>query len=403
MSWQEISALHSELSTLRHFIEKQHGVIIKSSEVLNIYDEINKIRNELREYSLFKLDLANLTERIERMTIDLTKLTEEVTRVQTVQSSAVMLIQKLAKELEDISAQLAAKAAEIPPSFDPAPLNELIDKLKGSTDGLASAVANSAGVTPMKEVILNSNDPTVPTVIVTMPEVVPEVVSVSTEVLVDKVDPASTEPQVAITVEAAPDSVVITEDVVTDIIKTDEGQVDVIVATPTEVVEEMKNINVDVVEEVKTAFEETPEITAAPVVEAAPVDAPAPTTTEVILNADNPAVPTVSVTMPEVLPEVVSVSAEVLVDKVDPASSEPQVAITVEAAPAAEVMVDKTADVDVIKTDDGQVDVVVSAPAAVVDEMAKVNVDVVEEVKAAFEAAPEVVAEPVKEEVPASQ
>jgi hypothetical protein len=60
-------------------------------------------------------------------------------------------------------------------------------------------------------------------------------------------------------------------------------------------------------------------------------------------------------------------------------------------------MADKTADVDVIKTDEGQVDVVVAAPAAVVDEMAKVGVDVVEEVKAAFEAAPEVVAEPAKE------
>jgi len=351
--------------------------------------------------------LANLTERIEKMTIDLTKLTDEVTRAQTVQSSAVVLIQELAKKFEEVSAQLAAKAAEVPPSFDPAPLNDLIDKLKNSTDSLAGAVANSAGVTPMKEVILNADNPAVPTVVVTMPEVMPEVVTVTAEPIVDKVDPVSSEPQIAITVEPAKDSVVTSENVVTDVIKTEEGHVDVVVAADADHHAEVKDEHkIDMIEETKAAFEATPEVTAEPVVEAskpevAPVEAPA--TTEVILNADNPAVPTVSVTMPEVLPEVVSVTAEPIVDKVDPASPEPQIAITVEPAAAADVLVDKTATVDVIKTDEGQVDVVVAAPAAVVDEMAKVNVDVVAETKAAFEAAPEVTAEPIAPAAPAAE
>lgn len=400
MSMQEIYGLTMELHAIRDYIERQHGVIVRHEGKLNIEDELKAIRKELMKLGEGTPELELLKERIARMEIDLSKLAEEVTRAQTVQSSAVVLIQSLAKKFEDVSAELAKKAAEVPPSFDATPLNDLIEKLKGSTSALATAVADSAGVTPMKEVVLNADNPAVPTVVVTMPEVMPEVVTVSAEVVVDKVDPVSTEPQIAITVEPAADAVVTSENVVTDVIKTDEGFVDVVVAADadhhTEVKEEHK---VDVIEEVKAAFEATPEVTPAPVVEAPPaaIEEPAPGTAEVVLNADNPSVPTVSVIMPEVMPEVVTVSAEQIVDKVDPASPEPQIEITVEAAPAAEVMADKTADVDVIKTDEGQVDVVVAAPAAVVDEMAKVGVDVVEEVKAAFEAAPEVVAEPAKE------
>lgn len=398
MSMQEIYGLTLEIGALREFIEKQHGVVVKHSGRLNIEDEIKAIRNELTESVETKKDLAKLIERILKMEIDLSKLAEEVTRAQTVHSSAVVLIQELAKKFEEVSAELAKKATEVPPSFDPAPLNELIDKLKSSTSSLAIAVSDSAGVTPMKEVVLHADNPAVPTVVVTMPEVMPEVVTVTAEQIVDKIDPVSTEPQIAITVEPSTDATVATENVVTDVIKTDEGFVDVVVAADADHHEEVKEeLKVDVIEEVKAAFEATPEVTAAPVVEASPVEEPAPATTEVILNANDPTVPTVSVTMPEVLSEVVTVSAVQIVDKVDPASSEPQVAITVEPAVAAEVIADKTADTDVLKTDAGEVDVVVSAPAAVVDEMTKVGVDVVEEVKAAYEAAPDVVAEPAKE------
>lgn len=400
MSMQEIYGLTMELNAVRDYIEKQHGVIVRHTGKLNIEDELKAIRKELSKLSEGTPELELLKERIARMEIDLSKLAEEVTRAQTVQSSAVILIQNLAKKFEDVSAELAKKAAEVPPSFDATPLNELIDKLKSSTSVLATAVADSAGVTPMKEVVMNADNPAVPTVVVTMPEVMPEVVTVTAEPIVDKVDPASSEPQIAITVEPASDAVVTSENVITDVIKTDEGFVDVVVSADAEHHAEIKEEHkVDVIEEVKAAFEATPEVTPAPVVEAPPaaIEEPASGTAEVVLNADNPSVPTVSVTMPEVLPEVVTVTAEQIVDKVDPASPEPQIEITVEAAPAAEVMADKTADVDVIKTDEGQVDVVVAAPAAVVDEMAKVGVDVVEEVKAAFEAAPEVVAEPAKE------
>lgn len=200
------------------------------------------------------------------MNVDLSVLTEEVSRARTVQSSAVALIQNLAKELEAVSAQLAAKAAEVPPSFDPAPLNDLISKLKDSTDTLSNAVANSAGVIPMKEVIMNADNPAVPTVSVTMPEVMPEVVTVTATPLVDAVDPTSTEPQVAIVVEPAKDSVVTSNNVVTDVINTEPGLVDVVVAADAEKHEEVKaETTIDAIAEVKAAYEATPEVTAEPV------------------------------------------------------------------------------------------------------------------------------------------
>lgn len=273
MSWQEIYALNIEVALLRQFIENQHGVILKDSKIINIDDELKKIKEKLYEYDDIKLSLSNLIERIEKMNIDLTVLTEEVARARTVQSSAVVLIQNLAKELEAVSAQLAAKAAEVPPTFDPAPLNDLIAKLKDSTDGLSQAVASSAGVIPMKEVIMNADNPAVPTVSVTMPEVMPEVVTVTATPLVDTVDPTSTEPQVAIVVEPAKDTVVTSENVVTDVIQTEPGLVDVVVAADAEKHEEVKaETTVDAIAEVKAAYEATPEVTAEPVPEPAPTE-----------------------------------------------------------------------------------------------------------------------------------
>jgi hypothetical protein len=77
------------------------------------------------------------------MSINLETLTAEVTRVQTVQASAVTLLTSLTKELEQISADLAVKSAASATegTNDVSALNELIDKLKVSTDVLATAVA----------------------------------------------------------------------------------------------------------------------------------------------------------------------------------------------------------------------------------------------------------------------
>lgn len=74
------------------------------------------------------------------MALNLDSLTAEVARVQTVQASAVTLLDSLTHELEKISADLAAQSSS--GAADTAALNDLIDKLKVSTDGLAAAVAN---------------------------------------------------------------------------------------------------------------------------------------------------------------------------------------------------------------------------------------------------------------------
>lgn len=186
--------------------------------------------------------------------LNLDALTQEVARVQTVQSSAVLLLKKLASELATVSAELAAKAAQVPPVMDTAPLNDLIDKLKASTDSLASAVSDSVNVVPVKEVVLNADDPTKATVQVILPEVLPEAVVVHADTVVDTVDTTSAEPQVVVVVEAAPAVEQAAAPVVTDVIQTPSDQVNVTVEVPAEVVQAVQaEAAVDVVEAVKEA------------------------------------------------------------------------------------------------------------------------------------------------------
>lgn len=85
--------------------------------------------------------LPQIKERIQQMAINLEALAAEVSNVQSVQASAVALLNSLTKELEKISADLASKSSDT--ATDTAALNDLIDKLKTSTDSLAAAVANT--------------------------------------------------------------------------------------------------------------------------------------------------------------------------------------------------------------------------------------------------------------------
>jgi len=199
--------------------------------------------------------------------INLEALTAEVTRAQTVTSSAVTLLKRLTSELELIEAKLAVENADV------APLNDLIGKLKESTDSLAGAVADSLDKHPVHEVILNAEDTSTPTVQVVMPEVLPENVVVTTEQLVDVIDPASAEPQIAVYVEAAPavDPAAPVAPAVETVIETPEGQTDVTVSIPTEV-QDAAPAGIDLAEVVKEAVAEA-EVPAEPVAEA-PADAP---------------------------------------------------------------------------------------------------------------------------------
>lgn len=230
----------------------------------NIYSYVKNIigfetiaANKLDELSII---ITDINERIKKMALNLDALTMEVSRAQTVQSSAIALLQKLTSELEDISAKLASKPAEEP--VDTKPLDDLVTKLKSSTDSLSAAIADSADVQKTHEVVLNADNPDLPTVKVTLPEVLPETVKVEAEQVVDKVDTTSPEPQVEITVKPADE---VHEDAVTSTIETPEGQTDVTVSAPADVHEEIKtDTGVDVVDAVKEAVQATPEVVAAP-------------------------------------------------------------------------------------------------------------------------------------------
>jgi hypothetical protein len=363
--------------------------------------------------------MNTIHERIENMALNLEALTAEVARVKGVHESAVTLIHRVTDELVDIKAALAAATAHVEPPVDTSALDALVADLKSSTDGLAAAVAANP---PTHTVVLNAEDTSTPTVEVVLPEVMPEVVETTVEQIVETVDPASPEPQFTITVEeaapavveaveaapaevvAAPEETLTTSEgtvLESAVIETDPGLVDVVVTVPAEEAAPAEAAGVDVLESVQEAFEAAPEVTAEEV--------PTVTTT---INADNPEIPTVEVVMPEVLPEVVTVTTEQIVETVDPASTEPQFTLTVEEAPAAtveaveavapEVVADPAVTVPspegelataVIETPAEQVNVTVAAPVEEVAAAAEAGVDVLATVEAAVEATPEVVAE----------
>lgn len=225
---------------------------------------------ELKE--LLLAEFANIKKELANMQLNLDALTAEVARVQTVQASAVVLIKTIVAEVERLSEEIKNKAdCPAPEPVDTSGLDALVAQLKGSTDTLAGAVADSADVKDDHEVVLNADNPEVPTVQVVMPEVLPPEVQVSVEQVVDTVDPTSTEPQLVVTVEPAAEGVVASEETVTDVIKTDEGLTDVTVAVDAAVQEATATEHgVDVLETVKEAFETIP------AVDAAPEEVPAP-------------------------------------------------------------------------------------------------------------------------------
>ena len=76
-----------------------------------------------------------LLERTEQMALDLTALTEEVARLETVEASATALLHTL---LDEVAAN----------KDDPAALQALVDRVKAADDGLAAAVAAGTPAAP---------------------------------------------------------------------------------------------------------------------------------------------------------------------------------------------------------------------------------------------------------------
>jgi len=244
---------------------------------------LDQLSTLLLRFENLNLNIQTLNERINHMALNLDTLTAEVTRAKTVQASAIELITKVAAELEKVSAELAAHQHE--PPVDTSGIDALAADLKASTDALSAAVADSVDVLPTHTVTLNADNPEVPTVEVVLPEVLPEVVEVSVDQVVETVDPASPEPQIVVTVEEAAPEVVETveatapevvadpeqdlvtpagETIVTGVVETDAGEANVTVAAPVEEAAVAEAAGVDVVEAVAEAYEAAPEVVAVP-------------------------------------------------------------------------------------------------------------------------------------------
>lgn len=124
------------------------------------------------------------------MALNLDALTAEVERVKSVQESAVTLLRGLSTELTKIAADL--HECGLGKEGDLTALDDLVEKLKGSTDGLAAAIAESDDYfeTPVVE------EP------VTEEPVVEEPAPVVEEPVVE--EPVAEEPAVEAPVEEAP-------------------------------------------------------------------------------------------------------------------------------------------------------------------------------------------------------
>lgn len=129
------TAANAFANAISLFIQAVNSVLSWSNTILNFESIVTK-------------SLDNLTERITQMAISLDNLAAEVAAVQGVQESAVKLLSQLAQELSDVSAKLVAANAAAQPPIDTSALDDMVTKLKTSTDTLAAAVAANTPAAP---------------------------------------------------------------------------------------------------------------------------------------------------------------------------------------------------------------------------------------------------------------
>jgi hypothetical protein len=84
--------------------------------------------------------LQLLQERVDAMAISLDALSSEVDRASTIQSDAIGLIGRLLSDVRVVTDELTIKAAAAENSVDAEQFNQLLSKLRTSTDALEAAV-----------------------------------------------------------------------------------------------------------------------------------------------------------------------------------------------------------------------------------------------------------------------
>lgn len=91
-----------------------------------------------------KYATSDLLERIRKMAVDLTQLIDEVDRVRSTQEKAVEKINALVTDVKTVTDQLVEKTKEAENTVDVAVINELVEKLKTSTDSLSAVLEPAA-------------------------------------------------------------------------------------------------------------------------------------------------------------------------------------------------------------------------------------------------------------------
>lgn len=91
-----------------------------------------------------KYATSDLLERIRKMAVDLTQLIDEVDRVRSTQEKAVEKISALVTDVKTVTDQLVEKTKEAENTVDVAVINELVEKLKTSTDSLSAVLEPAA-------------------------------------------------------------------------------------------------------------------------------------------------------------------------------------------------------------------------------------------------------------------
>lgn len=109
---------------------------------------------------------------------------------------------------------------------------------------------------------------------------------------------------------------------------------------------------------------------------------PAVEPVSVVVNSDSAEAPTVEVQLPEVLPQIVEVSIEHIEPEIDSASTETQVVVKLEDAT---FEVKDNATLEVVPTEEGKADLVVSIPEDVKRDLEAAGVDIVADIAVAVE------------------
>jgi methyl-accepting chemotaxis protein len=89
-------------------------------------------------------DIDTLIQKVSKMAADLSELIREVDRVSEVQSKAIAEIAGLVSQVQAVTEQLTLKAQEAENSVDIQVINDLVNKLKSSTDSLSGVITSKA-------------------------------------------------------------------------------------------------------------------------------------------------------------------------------------------------------------------------------------------------------------------